>query len=112
MKKRRLLKATHTCTLFLMSAPPLINYIFLQTGIVHVKLVKVKIYHSNSPEVAKIPPTMPHNCTKNCQKGSCFSVTDTTNDDNSYLKKMPTTPWLPCAWLMSRSCEKRNKLTS
>ena len=54
---------------------------------------------------------MPHNCIKNCQKGSCFSVTDTTNDDNSYLKKMPTTPWLPCAWLMSRSCENRNKST-
>lgn len=41
------------------------------------------------PEVAKIPPTMPHRRTKKPQKDRWRSSTRTIMDDMSYLKKIP-----------------------
>lgn len=55
------------------------------------------------PVVEKIPPTMPHSRTRNCHRGMCCSLTVTISELVSYLTKMPETPWLPAAWLITRS---------
>ena len=54
------------------------------------------------PEVANIPPTMPHKRTRSCQNGWWFSRMWTRSDDRSYLTKIPGTPWLPSEWLIVR----------
>lgn len=59
---------------------------------------------SHIPVVEKMPPTMPHSRTRNCQKGMCCSVTVTISELRSYFMKIPETPWLPAAWLITRSC--------
>lgn len=56
-----------------------------------------------SPVVEKIPPTMPHSRTRNCHSGMCCSLTVTISELVSYLTKIPETPWLPAAWLITRS---------
>jgi len=55
-----------------------------------------------SPDVANIPPTMPHKRTRNCQNGWWLSRMWTRSDDRSYFTKIPGTPWLPFEWLIVR----------
>lgn len=55
------------------------------------------------PEVEKIPPMMPHNLTRNTERGICSSLTLTINGLSLYLIKIPDTPWLPFSWLITRS---------
>lgn len=41
------------------------------------------------PEVAKIPPTIPHSLIMNCENDRCTSFTQTKIDEMSYLKNIP-----------------------
>ena len=43
----------------------------------------------DQPEVANIPPIIPHSRTRNPQKDRRLSSTRTKMEDKSYLKKMP-----------------------
>lgn len=52
-----------------------------------------------------MPPTMPQRRTRNCHRGMCCSVTLTMSELMSYFMKIPDTPWLPAAWLITRSCK-------
>ena len=61
--------------------------------------IQTKLY---SPDVANMPPTMPHRRTRNCQNGWWLSRMWTRNDDRSYFTKIPGTPWLPFEWLIVR----------
>lgn len=48
--------------------------------------------NSDPPVVEKMPPTIPHSRTRNCQSGMCCSVTVTVRELVSYFTKMPETP--------------------
>lgn len=65
----------------------------------------------NLPVVENIPPIIPHSRTRNCHSGMCCSLTVTIRELVSYLRKMPETPWLPAAWFITRSFNKRRTAT-
>ena len=67
-----------------------------------VEAINQRVVRSNKPDVAKIPPTMPHSRTRNCQYDLCSSRTEIFSDDRSYFTKIPGMPWLPAAWSIVR----------
>lgn len=77
----------------------------------HVTRPSPNLQSLDSPVVEKIPPTMPHSLTRNCHSGMCCSLTVTISELVSYLTKIPETPWLPAAWLITRSCRERGEST-